>query len=72
MKACREFLVLLIEIWQVLVTGFKEVGSDKNIHIWAKARIKVNTAKKCGLPFCLGNPGKAQIQRLGDFVDSFV
>ena len=43
---CGKLLVPLIEIWQVLVTGLKEVGSDKNIHIWANARIKVNTAKE--------------------------
>ena len=36
----------LIEIWQVLVTGLKEVGSDKNIHVWDDARIKVNAAKE--------------------------
>jgi hypothetical protein len=46
---CEEFVWrafgTLIEIGQVLVTGLKEVGSDKNIHIWADARIKVNAAK---------------------------
>ena len=47
---CEEFVWrafgTLIEIGQVLVTGLKEVGSDKNIHIWADARIKVNSAKE--------------------------
>ena len=38
--------MLFIEIWQVLVTGLKEVGADTNIHIWANARIKENTAKE--------------------------
>ena len=47
MVICGELLVLLIEICQALVTGLKEVGSDKNIHIWANARIKVNIAKDC-------------------------
>ena len=47
---CEEFVWrafgTLIEIGQVLVTGLKEVGSDKNIHIWATARLKGNTAKE--------------------------
>ena len=37
-------LRLLLEIWVALVIGLEEVGSDKNIHIWANVKLKVNTA----------------------------
>jgi hypothetical protein len=37
-------LRLLLEICVALVIGLKEVGSDKNIHIWANVKLKVNTA----------------------------
>ena len=36
-----------LEIWQVLVTGLKEIGSDKNNHIWNKTKIKVNSNEEC-------------------------
>jgi hypothetical protein len=39
-------LVPLRELGQVLISGLKEVGSDKNIHVWDDARIKVNAAKE--------------------------
>lgn len=52
------------------------MGSDKNIHIWANARIKVNTAKKPVTSSCLGNPDKCPdpvTGRLGeDFAYCFV
>jgi hypothetical protein len=47
MVICGELLVLLIEICQALVTGLKEVGSDKNIHIWANTKLKVNLGEEC-------------------------
>jgi hypothetical protein len=43
---CGELLVPILEICQALVTGLKEVGSDKTIYIWANSKLRVNSAKE--------------------------
>ena len=39
-------MVPLIELGQVLISGLKEVGSDKNIYIWAQTKLKVNPTEE--------------------------
>jgi hypothetical protein len=47
LHGCGEFLVPFVEIWPILVNVLKEVGSDKNIYIWANTKLQVNSAKEC-------------------------
>ena len=55
-----------IGIWQVLVTGLEEVGSDKNIYFGANTMLKENSAEEyvaLVLPWSLDKPIEILIRR---------